>query len=212
MRMEILENGCLKILLTAEDLDSLGISFADLDYGKPATRKAVQALLEAARKEMGFDPAGGMLVEALPVDGGCLLLFTPTGGHRRARMKAMGGPYIYEVADADQLLRLAEGLRRFDYVPGRRFAGISGSSLYSFGGGYRLVLYPSAPFPRGMSNLLQEFARAAGEGDAAAAFTAEHGRPIAVGNALSRISDAMWGVSRPGFPGSAGQKPEHPPL
>ena len=30
--MELLENGCLKILLTEEDLNRLGLSFASLDY------------------------------------------------------------------------------------------------------------------------------------------------------------------------------------
>ena len=49
VRMEMLENGCLKILLTAEDLDSLGISFADLDYGKPATRLSLIHISEPTR-------------------------------------------------------------------------------------------------------------------------------------------------------------------
>lgn len=35
MKMELLENGCLKIMLTEEDLDRLGLSFASLDYDAP---------------------------------------------------------------------------------------------------------------------------------------------------------------------------------
>ena len=57
MKMELLENGCLKIMLTEEDLDRLGLSFASLDYDAPATRSALQTLLMAARNETGFDPA-----------------------------------------------------------------------------------------------------------------------------------------------------------
>ena len=113
MKMELLENGCLKILLTEEDLNRLGLSFASLDYDTPATRSAMQTLLLAARNETGFDPTGGLVVEALPVDDGCLLLFTPTGSHRRIRLKKAVGPYIYEVEDAEQLFRLAEGLSRY---------------------------------------------------------------------------------------------------
>ena len=183
MKMELLENGCLKILLTEEDLNRLGLSFASLDYDTPATRSAMQTLLLAARNETGFDPTGGLVVEALPVDKGCLLLFTPASGKRKVRMKRAVGPYIYELDDADQLLSMARSI-------GRRAAPSTGSSLYRFGGGYRLILYPSDPLPRGMGNLLLEFARAAGEGDAAAAYTAEHGQPIAVGDALSRLCSA----------------------
>jgi negative regulator of genetic competence, sporulation and motility len=183
VRMELTDNGCLKILLSEEDLEGLGLTFERLDYDDPATRDAMKLLLAAAQRETGFDPSGGLIVEALPVDKGCLLLFTPASGKRKVRMKRAVGPYIYELDDADQLLSMARSI-------GRRAAPITGSSLYRFGGGYRLILYPSDPLPRGMGNLLLEFARAAGEGDAAAAYTAEHGQPIAVGDALSRLCSA----------------------
>ena len=188
--MEVLENGCLKILLTEEDLYGFGLTFDNLDYDDNTTRDVLQMLLIAARNETGFDPAGGVVVEALPVDGGCLLLVTPTGGHRRIRMKRAVGPYVYEFDDADQLLGLASSISRYRRPEGGKTSPVAGSSLYQFDGRYRLVLYPAAPMPRGVGNLLQEFARAAGEGDAAAAYTAEHGRPIAVGDALARMCEA----------------------
>lgn len=191
MKMELLENGCLKILLSEEDLRTLGLSFDCLDYDNASTREAIQALLLAAREETGFNPVGGLLVEALPVDGGCLLLMTPTVGHRRIRLKRAVGPFVYEVEDAEQLLRLADGLSRYQPAPDVRVQPWAGSSLYQFGDKYRLVLYPSAILPRGMGDLLQEFVRSAGEGDAAAAYTAEHGRAIAVGDALTRLCTAV---------------------
>ena len=127
------------------------------------------------------------------MDEGCLLLFTPTGNHRRLRLKKAVGPYIYEVADAEQLFRLAEGLVRYRQPLEKRLMPTAGSSLYLFGDKYRLVLYPAAVLPRGVQDLMQEFARPAGEGDAAAAYTAEHGRAIAIGDALSRLCNAAWG-------------------
>ena len=190
MKMELLENGCLKILLTEEDLNRLGLSFASLDYDTPATRSAMQTLLLAARNETGFDPTGGLVVEALPVDDGCLLLFTPTASHRRIRLKKAVGPYIYEVEDAEQLFRLAEGLSRYRQPLQKRLLPSAGSSLYLFGEKYRLVLYPASVLPRGVQDLMREFSRSAGEGDAAAAYTAEHGRAIAVGDALTRLCRA----------------------
>ena len=190
VRMELMENGCLRILLTEEDLHVLGLTFDSLDYDNVTTREAMQELLLMARNEAGFDQTGDMMVEALPVDGGALLLFTPTGIRRRARMKRAIGPYIYEVDDVDQLLRLADGWGRFSLTAGKKSIP-SGSSLYCFGTGYRLVLYPFTPLPRNMVNFLREFSHSAGEGDAAAAYTAEHGKPIAVGDALVRLCAAM---------------------
>lgn len=191
MKMELLENGCLKILLAEEDLQALGLNFDRLDYNDASTREAVQTLLVTAREETGFNPSGGLLVEALPVDGGCLLLLTPTMGHRRLRLKRAVGPFVYEVEDAEQLFRLADGLVRCRTNPDLRVQPWAGSSLYQFGDKYRLVLYPSAVLPRGMGDLFQEFVRSAGEGDAAAAYTAEHGRAIAIGDALLRLCTAV---------------------
>ena len=184
MRMELTDSGCLKVWLSEEDLAELGLTFESLDYGDPVTRDAMKIILTAARKETGFQAEGGLMVEALPVDGGCLLLFTPAENRRRTRMKRAVGPYVYELDNADQLLGMARSF-------GRAAAPLTGSSLYAFGKGYRLVLYPAAPLARGVGDLLDEFARRTGEGDAAAAFTAEHGRPIAVGDALNRLCAAV---------------------
>lgn len=185
MKMDLLENGCLKILLTEEDLQAYGLTFEGLDYDKEGTRSALQHLLEEAKHKTGFDSSGSLLVEALPVDGGCLLLLTPAAGKRHVRLRRTVGPYIYELDTADAVLQLAQSMGDQAALPPS-----CGSSLYQFGEGYRLVLYPGAPLPRRAGHLLHEFARAAGEGEAAAAYTAEHGRSIAVGDALGRLCAA----------------------
>lgn len=184
MKIDLLENGCLKILLTEEDLRDFNLTFEDMDYNNEITRSALHQLLDTARRETGFDSSGSLIIEALPVDGGCMLLLTPTGGKRHVRMKRVVGPYIFELDDADTVLRLARSV-------GENTPPMFGSSLYRFDKRYRLVLYPGAPLTREMGNLLGEFARPAGEGDVAAAYTAEHGESIAVGDALNRICAAM---------------------
>ena len=183
VKMDMLENGCLKILLTEEDLRTYGLTFDNLDYENENTRSALHRLLEEAKRRTGFDSAGSLMVEALPVDGGCLLLLTPTGGKRPVRIRRAAGPYVYELDSADAVLQLAQSVEE-ESLPW-------GSSLYAFGEKYRLVLYPGAPLSNRMGHLLHEFARSAGEGDAAAAFTAEHGVSIAVGDALGRLCGAL---------------------
>ncbi len=184
MKMDLLENGCLKILLTEEDLRGFDLTFEDLDYNNESTRNALHQLLDIARCETGFDFTGSLVIEVLPVDGGCLLLLTPTGSKRHVRIKRAAGPYIFELDDVDAVLRLAQSV-------GEQTPPMFGSSLYRFNKGYRLVLYPGTPLSKELGNLLYEFAHPAGEGDIAAAYTAEHGESIAIGDALNRICDAM---------------------
>lgn len=121
-------------------------------------------------------------MEAIPLEDGCLLLLTPAYARRRVRMKKAVGPYIYRVPDIDGLFRLAENWNRLQAqrgdAPERTLT--AGSSLYQLGGAYGLVLYPAMPLTKEASALLQEFAQPAGEGDAAAAFAAEHGQPLAI--------------------------------
>lgn len=187
--MDLLENGCLKILLTEEDLRKFNLTFEDMDYNNENTRNIMHYLLDTARQETGFDSSGSLVIEALPVDGGCLLLFTPAGSKRHIRMKRVVGPYIYELDDVDTILDFARTI-------GSHIQPMMGSSLYQFENRYRLVLYPGAPLSREMGHLLNEYTHPAGEGDAAAAYTAEHGRPIAVGDALNLLCSAMHSCKR----------------
>lgn len=200
MKMELLENGCLKIVLTNEELREMGLTFESLDYRNTETQRAIQQLLLTARQETGFRHNGDLTVEAIPLEDGCLLLLTPSLSRRRVRMKKAVGPYIYRIPDVDGLFRLAENWSRLQAHrlpdPENSCVAAAGSSLYRLGDGFGLVLYPAMPLPREISALLQEFAQPAGEGDASAAFTAEHGQPLVIGDALSRLWQAMQGARR----------------
>ncbi len=201
MKIELLENGCLKIVLSNEELEDMGLTFERLDYRNAETQRAIQRLLQIARQETGFHHNGDLTVEAIPLEDGCLLLLTPTFVRRRIRMKKAVGPYIYRIADIDGLFRLAENWSRLDARGGEMGpsdTAAAGSSLYHMEDAYGLVLYPAIPLTREASALLQEFAQPAGEGDAAAAYTAEHGTPLAIGDALPRLWRAMQGSRHTG--------------
>lgn len=185
MRMQRLENGCLTILLSDQELSGMGVSFGTLNYQEPATRQALKDLLSAAQEQAGLPPDKHMLVEALPVEEGCLLLVTPLPRRRQIRMRRLEKPRVYAIADTNSLLALAVGMgRTAGHLP-----PLLASSLYRFEGGYRLVVYP-ARTPARLWRLLSEFGRAVGEGETAAAIAAEHGTPIALGNALDRLMRA----------------------
>lgn len=186
MRMERLENGCLTILLSDQEMSGMGVSFSSLDYQEPATRQALESLLTTAQEQAGLPPEKHMLVEALPVEAGCLLLITPLPHRRQIRMRRMEKPRVYAITDTDNLLRLGEGLSHtVGHLP-----PLLASSLYRFDTGYQLVVYPSRTPPQ-LWNLLSEFGRPTGEGETAVAFVTEHGTAVVLGNALERLMQAM---------------------
>ena len=184
MRMERLENGCLKIILSEQELATRQLSFSLLDYRDTATRQALDALLREAQQRTGFSPTGAMLIEAAPLDDGCLLLITPETPRARLRIRRAVGPFVYTIADADSLLALAHGWCR-DPIHARSLAA---SSLYRDHESYRLVVYPALTFSKKSRRLLETFAAGWREGDAAAAFVAEHHTPLVIGNALPTLT------------------------
>lgn len=185
MKIESLHSGCLKIWMTNTDMRRWGLQFDTMTAGDHATRAAVTKLLHVVRQHENLPLDGAMTVEALPVDGGCLLLITP----RRPRpLLPMPQMQIYALGGAEDVLQLGVGLA------GKDPRALPASSLYGWGEGYRLILYPGFCSLYDTRRLLSEFAEKVGEGAAAAAFVEEHGTPLAVGDALHRL------ITAPGSP------------
>ena len=78
MKMELLENGCLKIVLSNDELEEMGLTFERLDYRNMETQRTIQRLLQIARQETAHafhhffgtfrvtvEPAGGNIVRVV---------------------------------------------------------------------------------------------------------------------------------------------------
>ena len=77
-----MRGGGYRVFLSDEDLKQWGLDFASLDSRSPETRALLTAVSLIVHGS--GDPEGdGMEVEALPVEGGCFLLFTPTASAAR---------------------------------------------------------------------------------------------------------------------------------
>ena len=177
-----MRGGGYRVFLSDDDLKQWGLSFTTLDSGSPATRALLSAVSLIVRDGEWEDD--GMEVEAFPVEGGCFLLFTPSKpAVRRATCRRAAAPLLYRVPDADALMGLAAALKPAS--PGGRSPFAAGS-LYAVSDGYRLILYPFEPLSPAMRARLTEWAEPAGAGHAAAAFVAEHGRPLLIGE-LQRL-------------------------
>lgn len=171
--MDLSGNGCLTLLLSDEELSGLGLSFEELDYQSPKTRRMLRTLLQLARQQTGYAPEGALLIEALPLEGGCLLLVTPEGARPLPEAEE---PTVFFVADGDALLQIASAWPAGPHPLGE------GSSLYRGEAGFWLILYGGAEAP-----VVFECAEELADGEAAAAFAAEHGTPLFIGDALPRL-------------------------
>lgn len=188
MKMEPLSSGDLRIWMTDEELCRWGLRLEDMKAGTAGTDRAMRRLLSVARQRLPFSSNGSVLVEAMPLEGGCLFLFSSPG--RSA--SAVSLPQLYVLDSAEAVLGLGETLSasRCDALPP--------ASLYRQGDAYVLILYAGLGTTGGCCRLLQEFGRRMGEGYAAASYIEEHSQPITVGNALQRLC-AVYG-SRPPTP------------
>lgn len=213
MIIQLEEPGRLKILLTEAELHQFSLSYEQLDYSDPTTRRALGALMAEASAETGFRfRPGQLLIEAFPAPaGGCALYFTlldegqtsgrladaarsltlKTGGEKkrgwrgRLRLKTAGNyAYVFEFADVGDLLDAVEQL----YIQPDAVA--TRADLYLLNGRYRLLLHPR-PGDHKTSMLLGEYAAAACHTAAAAAYTAEHGRLLAKDRAVQQIGKAF---------------------
>ena len=186
MHMERLHNGCLRILLSEQEVAQHRLDIRSLQNGQTDIQESLKQLLEEAKGRTGFAATGRLLVEAVPLDGGYLLLVTPQSTHRHLRIRRAVGPLVFRIANEDHLLALAQSWGRYPY----RGRELCASSLYRGENGYFLVVYPSITFSKHARRLFDTFAADKRQGHTAAAFVAEHAHPLAVGDALTRLGAA----------------------
>ena len=55
MKIELVDRKTAKITLTEKDLDAMSISYEDMDYKNPETKRAILDLIERVKEETGLD-------------------------------------------------------------------------------------------------------------------------------------------------------------
>lgn len=164
MQVNLTDNGCLALLLSDDELASMGLTFDTLDRRDPKTQRMLRTLLQVARRRVGFAPNGAVAVEALPTANGCLLLVTPQGDRTAT---------VFHIADENALLQIAAAWRHPAHACGEH------SALYRTADGFRLVLHGVPPFAA-----LTECAALTTETEA---YVAEHGESWFLENALPQL-------------------------
>ena len=189
MKIELLNSGDLRIWMNDEELCRWGLPIDSMQVGTPQTNRAIRRLLGVARQRFVFPVGRSVLVEALPVEGGCLFLFsTPARS-----LPVIALPQVYILDSAETVLRFGETLST---LPDR---DLPPTSLYRQGEEYVLILYDGLGKTGDFQCLLQEFAYRLGEGFGVVSYIEEHSHPITIGDALQRLS-AAYGSHPPAPP------------
>ena len=178
MKMEPLNSGCLKIWMTHAEMERWGLSFDTMDIHDTATRYAICKLLKIARRRHDFATEDGLTVEVLPVDTGCLLLLTPS---HLPLDSPTAQPTVYLIETSDDLLNLGYSLSHLSPTV------LPSASLFATENRYHLILYSDGLATAPCERLISEFGERVAGGFAAAAYVEEHGRTLAIGDALQRL-------------------------
>lgn len=186
MQFHITENGALRVQISDAELAQMGLSFETLDHASAATRIALDTVLLSAEAQTGFVPTQPLLIEAVPVEDGCLLLFTPDRVRPQLKLRRTAPTGVWRFDDTDALLGFQAALRPFAASLKRR-QPLCAASLYQQENAYRLIVYAPSMLPRGVVPTLSEFAEHIGTGTTAAA-TEEHGTPICLRDALLKLA------------------------
>lgn len=183
MQFSLIHENKLKVILTTEDMQELGLSYEEMDYSDSATREALLEVLNCARSQVHFNPRRQKLfIEIYPCEGGgCVLYFTclhtDRGGQAGMR------PVIFEFENAGELAAAAQGAYR------QYRQRIYRSALYRLEEHYRLLVWPLDYTDRLSIYFLSEYGRCVGEGALLAAYTDEHGEEILAENAIETLAE-----------------------
>lgn len=185
MKIEELTDSSIIVELSRDDMESLNITFDEMDYSDVDTRRVIWTILASARRRLGreLDTSGTLTVEAMPQKtGGCLLLFFTDASHvelpsARRRLLLRSKPFVIcEFANSAALYAAAERLL---------LSGLLLSSeLYSNGSEYRLLLSPCTQLTR---DILCEYATRFSENPLACAHTREQWKCLAASGALEAL-------------------------
>lgn len=163
------------IELTREELKAESLSYGEIDYQRPETRRWLRTLLETARREAGFKAQTHAVVEVWPApDGGCTVDISSCEREpRRWKVKRHAAcPVMYGFEDVNTLIESSLVLFR------RASHRIHRSGLYRINKRWILVLYPLDVVENITLSIMDEYAPRCGEGALSAAWVYEHAEPV----------------------------------
>lgn len=193
MKIELLDDKTVKVLLSKLDMYNLNLTYDEMDYKSPGTKKVLMQLLDEVKKQIKVDMTKGKLfIEAFPyADGGCILYVNLLDGTElsspsmKKKKTGFDTPIICCLEGINDLSALAIRLASdFSHM-------ILKSTLYLMNKKYYLVLYTYCKMDSKISAIISEYGKLFGKGAVTAAIIFEHGELIIAENAINLLKKAL---------------------
>lgn len=192
MKIELVDRKTAKITLTEKDLDAMSISYEDMDYKNPETKRAILELIERVKEETGLDcSCSKLFIEAYPaIYGGCVLYINllEKGKNAVVSKKAIPdfhSPIIFCFDDVNALLHASENLfRQYNHL-------VHKSSLYLMAERYYLIISSYLKLDDKLMKFLGEYGSFFGRGDLKISILKEHGKLLIDETAVETLVDLV---------------------
>ena len=151
MKVEIGENNCLFIFLTAAEASQMHVHEAAADFGDALSKAVIENLYRDAAQRAGFTPAGyrSRVIELLPFQDGSVLLcfrFVRTKPKLKVRARKKYAKALYHFASREAFAAFLDHAGQLKQLP---------EAVYESAGEYRLLI---APHATQLEALLKEYA------------------------------------------------------
>lgn len=177
MRIDITDKKSIMVELSKDDLSKSEITYEQLDYSNPQTRKLVRRILEKIRSETGLfaSECSALEVEVMPDSfGGCLMFFKETQKAKEPKNEAA----LFACKNISDLIDCSRAAKK-------ACKSLPSAALYQNEGGYLLFV---AECPEGLSALLCEYLSKCTASQMELAVTLEHSVCLAENNSLVLLS------------------------
>lgn len=181
MKIEPLDDKTVKVVLSKVDMDGFQLTYEEMDYKNPETKRVILKLIDEIRNQVDIDLSQGKLfIEAFPyADGGCILYvnvldLTRAADPRspRKHRTSFDTPLIFVFDDLSSLAALSVRLNaRYSHV-------ILRNSLYLLDQKYYLMIYTYFKMDNEITHLLNEYGRFYGKGAVRSSIIKEHAKEL----------------------------------
>lgn len=193
MKIELLDDKTVKVLLSKIDMLDLNLSYDDMDYKDPQTKRVLLRLVEEIKREIHINlNTGKLFIEAFPyVDGGCILyvnILEASGIDYSAEKKykaCFDTPLVFMFGDINSLGKLSNRLiNGYGHI-------ILKSSLFLFEKKYYLLLYTYFKMDCQLTRLVSEYGKLLGRGVVASAIVHEHSTELIKDDAIGVLAKCI---------------------
>ncbi|MBE6738443.1 MAG: adaptor protein MecA [Ruminococcaceae bacterium] len=191
MTIEKLSDEKILISLCKEDMESLRLNTREMGFCDESSKRSLLRLLQVACREAGMSAVSKtVLMEALPVQSGCLFLltFTEKKERRTYRVKKTKEGPCYVFSDAEKMLSAAE----ISYL---KKIGSCDNALWAYSSKYYLIF--KSPLIKGkLRDILAQYAERIPVTALINSRINEGGKLLCAGDALHTIGKKLCNKSK----------------